>query len=69
MKYVFHPEALTEYSQAVQYYAGSRTELAQAFINAVEDAVYKIRESPTRWRIIDEDIRRYLIRKFPYGII
>jgi len=69
MKYVFHPEALTEYAKAVQYYAAQRTEVAQAFINAVEDAVYQIRESPYRWKVIDEDVRRCLTRKFPYGIL
>lgn len=31
MKYIFHPEALAEYAEAVQYYAEQRTELAQAF--------------------------------------
>jgi toxin ParE1/3/4 len=69
MKYVFHPEALTEYAEAVQYYTERRAEVAQAFIDAVEDAIYRIRESPTRWRAIDEDIRRCLTRKFPYGIL
>ena len=44
MRYVFHPEALSEYAQAVQYYNEQRIELAQAFINAIEDAVYRIRE-------------------------
>jgi toxin ParE1/3/4 len=69
MKYVFHPEALTEYSEAVRYYTEQKTELAQAFINAIEDAVYRIRESPTRWAVVDEDIRRCLVKKFPYGIL
>jgi toxin ParE1/3/4 len=46
MKYVFHPEALAEYAEAVQYYTQQRTEVAQAFIDAVENAVYRIRESP-----------------------
>jgi toxin ParE1/3/4 len=69
MKYVFHPEALTEYAEAVQYYAEQRTQVAQTFINAVEDAVYQIRESPNRWSVIDEDVRRCLTRKFPYGIL
>lgn len=38
MKYVFHPEALTEYADAVRYYTEQRTEVAQAFIDAIEDA-------------------------------
>lgn len=69
MRYVFHPDALNEYAEAVQFYTESRIELAQAFINAVEDAIFRIVESPTRWRVIDEDIRRCLTRKFPYGIL
>jgi hypothetical protein len=39
MKYVFHPEALTEYSEAVGYYKKQKTELAQAFINAIESTI------------------------------
>ncbi|MEG4629689.1 type II toxin-antitoxin system RelE/ParE family toxin [Microcoleus sp. AR_TQ3_B6] len=69
MRYVFHPEALAEYSEAVQYYAEQRSEVAQMFINAIEDAVYRIRESPTPWAIVDEDVRRCLTRKFPYSIL
>jgi toxin ParE1/3/4 len=69
MRYVFHPDALTEYADAVQYYTQQRVEVAQAFIDAVEDAVYRIRESPTRSVVIEEDIRRCMTRKFPYGVI
>jgi plasmid stabilization system protein ParE len=69
MKYVFHPEALTEYAEAVQYYAEQRVEVAQAFIDAIEDAVYRLRESPTRYIVVDEDVRRCMTRRFPYGIL
>ncbi|MEO0455818.1 MAG: type II toxin-antitoxin system RelE/ParE family toxin [Cyanobacteria bacterium P01_A01_bin.114] len=69
MKYVFHPDALAEYSEAVQYYAEQRVDSAQAFIDAVEDAVYRLRDSPNRYPVIEEDIRRCLTRKFPYGIL
>lgn len=58
MRYAFHPDALTEYAEAVQYYAEQRVEVAQAFIDAIEDAVYRLRESPTRYSAIDEDVRR-----------
>ncbi|MEH1976455.1 MAG: type II toxin-antitoxin system RelE/ParE family toxin [Nostoc sp.] len=69
MRYVFHPEALAEYANAVQYYAEQRTEVAQAFINTIEDAIYRIRESLTRYVEIDEDVRRCMTHKFPYGIL
>ncbi|MFN6487108.1 MULTISPECIES: hypothetical protein [unclassified Nostoc] len=67
MKYFFHPAALSEYGEAVKFYAERRIELAQAFINAVEDAIFRIIQSPTRWPVIDEDIRRCLTRKFPFA--
>lgn len=69
MKYVFHPEALTEYSDAVQYYIEQRAEVAQAFINAIEDTVYRLKESPTHYAAIDDEVRRCMARKFPYGVL
>jgi toxin ParE1/3/4 len=55
---VFHPEALTEYSEAVKYYTEQRVEVAQAFINTIEDTVYRIRKSPDRYAPFDEMIRQ-----------
>lgn len=69
MKYVFHPEALAEYAEAVQYYNRQRPDVAQAFINAVENAIYRIRESPESWSAIEEDVQHCLTRRFPYGIL
>jgi plasmid stabilization system protein ParE len=69
MRYVFHPEALNEYAEAVQYYTEQRVEIAQAFINAIEDTVYRLKESPARYAEINEDVRRCMARKFPYGIL
>jgi toxin ParE1/3/4 len=69
LRYVFHPEALTEYAEAVQYYTGQRVEIAQAFINAVEDTIYRIRESPARHGVIEDDVRRCMTQRFPYGIL
>ncbi|BDA76439.1 plasmid stabilization system (plasmid) [Calothrix sp. PCC 7716] len=69
MKYVFHPEALAEYAEGVKYYTEQRVEVAQAFVDAIEDAIYRIREAPTRYAVIDEDVRRCMARRFPYGIL
>ncbi len=69
MRYVFHPEALSEYAEAVQYYTEQRVEVAQAFISAIEGAVYQIKEAPTRYAAIDEDVRRCMARRFPYGVL
>jgi toxin ParE1/3/4 len=69
MRYVFQPEAPTEYSEAVKYYAEQKVEVAQAFINAIEDAVYRIVESPNRYIAVEDEVRRCMARRFPYGIL
>ena len=66
MKYIFHPEALTEYACAVEFYAEQNKDLAQEFINSVESAIFKVIEFPLRWPIIEDPVRRCLTRKFPY---
>lgn len=69
MRYEFHPEALAECEEAARYYAERDPELAPRFVEAVEDALDRVLESPTRWRVIDEDVRRCLTRVFPYGVL
>ena len=69
MKYKFPPHALAEYREAALWYANRERPLAENFITAIEDAIDRIVETPTRWRIIDEDVRRCLVHVFPYAIL
>src|SRR5215208_342597 len=69
MRYEFHPEALEEYQQAVIWYAQREQKLAVEFITAVEEAIQRTIEAPTRWRVVDEDVRRCLTHVFPYAIL
>lgn len=69
MNYEFHPEALEEYQEATLYYAERDPVLARRFVESVESTIRRIVESPQRWRIIDEDVRRCLTRVFPYAIL
>ena len=69
MRYEFHPEALDEYDEAAFYYARKEPGLDLRFIVSVEHAIDSILQEPTRWRRVDEDVRRCLTRVFPYGIL
>lgn len=69
MRYEFHPDALAEYEAAALYYAERDPTVAQRFVATVEDAIDRILDSPTRWRVLDEDVRRCLTRVFPYGVL
>ncbi|MGD0947378.1 MAG: type II toxin-antitoxin system RelE/ParE family toxin [Candidatus Binatia bacterium] len=69
MRYEFHPDALEEYNEAALRYSERELPLGLRFIESVEDAIRRILEAPTRWRVIEEDVRRCLTRVFPYGIL
>ncbi len=69
MRYAFHPEALAEYEAGALYYAERDPAVGQRFVAAVEDAIDRILDAPTRWRVLDEDVRRCLTRVFPYGVL
>lgn len=65
MRYRFHPNALEEYREAAIWYASRQQTLALQFIATIENAIQRIVENPTRWRVINEDVRRCLTRVFP----
>jgi len=69
MTYSFHPEARIEFSEATIYYSEKSPSLATAFYTEVENAIEKIVENPDLYRVIDEDVRRCLTRRFPYAIL
>lgn len=69
MKYVFHPEVLIEFSEATISYSEKNSKLGMAFYTEVENTIHQIIETLKLFRIIEEDIRRCLTRRFPYGIL
>ncbi len=68
MKHVFHDEALKEYAEAAMHYKKISRQLGRAFVEEVERSIDKIQFAPETWIAVEENIRRHLLRKFPYGI-
>lgn len=66
MRVVLHPEADREFTEAARYYEAQRPGLGADFIMAVDEAVADPQEFPYRWRIIEDGVRRGLLRRFPY---
>ena len=69
MRIEFHPEALAEFQDAAQYYAGCQENLELRFIAAVETVLDRIQQNPERARIFEDDIRRSLTHIFPYAVL
>jgi plasmid stabilization system protein ParE len=68
--YGFHSEAAEEYLAATLYYLDKASPLAAAaFVAEIEAAIQTLLASPTTWPVIEEpQIRRYLLRRFPYSL-
>jgi len=69
MKYSFHPEAETELLQAIAYYEDYEVNLGYDFAIEVYSAIDRVVSFPNAWPILDQDIRRCLINRFPYGVL
>lgn len=69
MKYGFHPEAEAEFLNAIDYYENRATGLGYDFATEVRSAIETIISFPNAWPLLEDDIRRCQIRRFPYGII
>lgn len=66
---ILHPEAEAEFEDAALYYARREAGLGVRFVDAIESGFRQIERSPFTWRMIREDIRRLLVKTFPYGIV
>lgn len=66
--YGFHPEASLELSEAFDHYLEIDNKLAESFVSEIEYSLLIARRSPERWRIVEGEVRRTLVHRFPYGI-
>lgn len=65
----FTPEALREIDDAFEWYLERSVQAAEALVREVTKALALIAASPAIWPRFEAGTRRYVLRKFPYGII
>jgi len=70
MKHVkFLPAAEEEMYEAAKYYETQAPGLGYDYLSEVERAVNSVALSPETWPVIERNLRRRLIRRFPFGIL
>lgn len=69
MKYSFHPDAVAEFNQAIDYYENCADGLGYDFAVEVYSAIERIVAYPKAWAILEGEVRRCLARRFPYGVL
>ena len=68
MQVIQHPDATAELTEAGQVYERKVPTLGAQFLEAVDEAVEVIVLAPDRWSVIEDDVRRFLMARFPYAI-
>jgi plasmid stabilization system protein ParE len=69
MKYEFHPEAELELDEAALRYEAEVTGLGVRFGDEVERVVSLLLEHPEIGARIDENLRHFVLRKFPFSVV
>jgi plasmid stabilization system protein ParE len=64
----FKPEAERDLQEAFEWYQGRRRGLGDEFLLAVEASIQVIERTPLVFPEVHRQIRRGLVRRFPYGI-
>lgn len=68
MKAEYHPAVEGELREIQRYYEDRSPGLGMQFLNEFERQVLLIAATPERWMVVSADIRRCLMRRFPYVI-
>ncbi|WP_082926117.1 type II toxin-antitoxin system RelE/ParE family toxin [Halomonas sp. G11] len=65
----FHPEAEAELAESTEYYEDIEPGLGWDFALEVYSAIERAHRHPEAWTLLEGDIRRSLVRRFPYGVL
>ena len=69
MKFSFHPEAEEEFYKAIDYYEDIAPGLGYDFALEVHSTIKRSVELPKAWAVLEGEIRRSLVSRFPYGVL
>ena len=65
---VVGPDAFRDIGSAALWYRDRSTGLGDDFLRSVDATLAQIERSPQRFPLVHHDIRRALLRRFPYAV-
>ena len=63
-----HPDAADELESAKLWYENQSSGLGDEFLDEIDRAIAKIEQWPEAWTPYWQDVRRFLVHRFPYVI-
>ncbi len=67
--YWFHPDALEEADEAAAFHKQRRPGLERRFLDALNDAITRIRRNPFLYRRVEGETRKCRLMRFTYGVL
>ena len=64
----FRKAALAEVRESYHWYETQRQGLGEEFILCLEEAIERISRNPESYPFVHKNIRRIIVRRFPYGV-
>ncbi len=68
LELLIRPEAERDIEDAYKWYESKRVGLGSDFLLCLEEGLAKIQRNPETYAMAHRNMRRFLIRRFPYGI-
>ena len=68
MRLLYHPLAESEIIEAASFYESRSPGLGEGFLGQLADAAIRVQYHPHRWPVVESDIRRIMLKRFPFGI-
>ncbi|MBD2605409.1 type II toxin-antitoxin system RelE/ParE family toxin [Scytonema hofmannii FACHB-248] len=65
---VFRPEVRDELDEAYNWYESQQSGLGDDFLDCVDDKLNQICLLPEAYAVVHRDVRRSLVRRFPYAV-
>ncbi len=69
MNFIFHPEAEEEFNKAIDYYEEIESGLGYDFAIEIYSTIQRAVAFPKAWAVMEGEIRRTLVKRFPYGVL
>jgi len=67
-RWVVRPLAEADIEAAAAWYDGQQSGLGLRFVDAVDQVLTRIHESPLQFPLVSTEIRRALLHTFPYAV-
>jgi plasmid stabilization system protein ParE len=69
MNVSYHPKAADEYDEAIAYYEDCQAGLGKQLTQEIDASIKLIQAFPIAWTTLEGEIRRILVRRFPFGLL